>query len=134
MGKKPVIIYIALALGIAFLVSSSYLVNRALISSSEKVAKPLEKLSLSLTSKEEIDFSEISIFFQESRKQWTKDEKWWQMLIDHRESQSIATSFIRLEWLLEQKDKKESQLEVAQLLFLVQHTPDCMKASLENII
>jgi len=134
MGKKPIIIYIALALSIAFLVSSSYLLNRALNNSSQKIAQPLEKLSHSLANKEEVDFSEISIFFWESRKQWGKSEKWWQMLIDHRESHSIATSFIRLEWLLEQKDKKESQLEVAQLLFLVQHMPDNMKASLENII
>jgi len=134
MGKKPVLIYIALALCIAFLVCSSYILNRALSNSSEKVAEPLEKLSYSLASNEDLQLPEISIYFQESKKQWKKCEKWWQMLIDHRESHSIATSFIRLECLLEQNDKKESQLEVAQLLFLVHHLPDQMKASLENII
>ncbi|MCL1874582.1 MAG: DUF4363 family protein [Clostridiales bacterium] len=134
MGKKPAIIYIALALSIAFLVCSSYILNRALNNSAERVAGPLEKLSHSLASNEDLKLPEITIYFQESKKQWKKNEKWWQMLIDHRESHSIATSFIRLEQLLEQKDKKESQLEVAQLLFLVQHLPDQMKASPENII
>ena len=132
--KKSIVIYIVLAISIIFLVGSSSLVNRALSRSSEKIVQPLEELSRSLDKKEEIDYQIIDAYFQNSKEQWKKHEKWWQMLIDHRESHSIASSFIRLERLLEQKDKTESQLEVAQLLYLVRHMPDSMKASLENII
>ncbi|MDP4094120.1 MAG: DUF4363 family protein [Bacillota bacterium] len=121
----------AVVLIIGIIVAAGIISNNAFSSVSDKLDTHITKIDEAAT-KENWSTAEESL--NKMQVDWSKNEKFWAILVDHMEIDNIESTMSRLSKFIKSRDKSLTLGESALLHLYVKHIPQKESFNISNIL
>lgn len=122
---------IMLLIILAIIITSSFVSQHMLNTSSRRLAKRLQHIHSSLMNQ---DFSSAKRHLAAAEPLWEKTRVRWSLITDHHEIDMIEDSWVRFKSNLKLEERNKALEELSAILRLVNHIPTKEKFNLENIL
>jgi predicted PurR-regulated permease PerM len=128
--SKTVQVAISIAILVGLIGGSAYITQSTLIESSRRLAGYIEEIEKN-TEKE--NWEQALNTVKKVEEDWNKTQRVWCMLIDHMEIDNVNNTMSKISRLIEYREKALALSEMSTLKDYVEHIPDRLALSIENI-